>query len=210
MHPRTAPILAALLLSLGLGSAQADSRSYTGEFLTDDELFITSFTLASDDVFSAFSHSFAGGANAADHSIAAGGFAPVLALFEDQLGLVQLVRGSSNVCSASSTPDPLSGFCWDVQLSMSLTAGHYTLVLSQDGNEPLGPLFSDGYSQAGVPDYTGQLYLGQSGQHFVMVDGSQRSGAFALDIQAAAIPEPASAALLSLGLLALLRRRREQ
>ncbi|MDT8998424.1 DVUA0089 family protein [Paucibacter sp. APW11] len=210
MHPSTVPMLAALALSLGLGSAQADSRSYSGSFQTDDELFTTSFTLTGDDLFSAISYSFAGGSNAAGSSIAAGGFAPVLALFEDQLGLVQLVRGSSTVCGAGSAIDPQSGFCWDARMSVSLTAGHYTLVLSQDGNEPLGQLLSDGYSQSGVPDYTGQFYLGQAGQHFVMVDGSQRSGAFALDIQAAAIPEPASAALLSLGLLALLRRRREQ
>lgn len=201
------------LASIGLGAAQAATQSFQGQFSLDDELFSTSVWLSQDEQLRVQSLSFAGGQNALGQQIAAGGFAPVLALFGAGGELLQLARGSASACGDPSSPDPVSGFCWDARFSMALPAGHYTLVLSQDGNEPLGSLLSDGYSQTGSPDYTGLNYLGQPGQHFVQVDASQRSGHWAFDMQAASVPEPASALLWllgSAGLIALRRRHLEQ
>jgi len=201
--------LASLGLGIAQGSAQAATQSFQGDFSLDDELFSTSVWLSQDDQLSVQSLSFAGGQNALGQQIAAGGFAPVLALFAAGGELLQLARGSASASGDPSSPDPTSGFCWDAHFSMALPAGHYTLVLSQDGNEPLGSLLSDGYSQAGIPDYTGLAYLGQPGQHFVQVDASQRSGHWAFDMQAASVPEPASALLWLLGATGLLVRRRQ-
>jgi len=200
--------LASLGLGIAQGSAQAATQSFQGDFSLDDELFSTSVWLSQDDQLSVQSFSFAGGQNALGQQIAAGGFAPVLALFSAGGELLQLARGSAGACGDPSSPDPASGFCWDAHFSMALPAGHYTLVLSQDGNEPLGSLLSDGYSQTGIPDYTGLAYLGQPGQHFVQVDASQRSGHWAFDMQAASVPEPASALLWLLGGAGLIARRR--
>jgi len=198
------------LASIGLGAAQAATQSFQGQFGLDDELFSTSFWLGKDDQLSVQTFSFAGGKTGLGDLVPAGGFAPVLALFTAGGELLQLARGSAGACGDPSSPDPASGFCWDAQFSMALPAGHYTLVLSQDGNEPLSSLLSDGYSQTGIPDYTGLAYLGQPGQHFVQVDASQRSGHWAFDMQAASVPEPASALLWLLGATGLLVRRRQQ
>lgn len=108
--------------------------------------------------------------------------------------------GSANTCGFS--------FCWDAAFSYAgALAGNYTLVLSQDGNNPLG-LLSDGYAMTGQPHYTAQ-YLGGSNPDATLqqVDGTQRTGQWALDVTVpvgvAVAPEPASAALLAVGVAVL-------
>lgn len=199
---QTASVIALALLA---PLAQAGTVSYQGQFQNDDELFALNFSLAQTASWGARSWSFAGGTNAAGNGIAAGGFAPVLALFMQGVGLIQLSAGSSNSCGVgSAAADPLSGFCWDAEMQMTLGAGDYTLVLSQDGNTPLGNALADGYSQAGQSDYTGRWYLGQADLRFIQVDGTQRSGAWAFDMaQAATVPEPSPVALLLAALAAL-------
>jgi hypothetical protein len=190
------------------GLAQAGTLSYQGQFSTDDQLFVTHFVLAAEEPVTAHTLGYAGGTNAAGASVAAGGFAPVLALFLDGFGLLDIARGSSQVCGpGAGAADPVSGFCWDAGFSSLLPAGSYTLVLSQDGNEPLGLTPDDGYTQTGQPDYTGLAFLGQPGAMFIQVDGRARTGGWALDVQAASVPEPGTWLALLLGLATLALRR---
>lgn len=209
--PHAKAVAAVLLALLPPLAAQASAVSYAGQFSNDDEIYTLSFSLTQATVWDVRTLSFAGGVNASGSGIDGGGFAPVLALFMQGAGLIQLNAGSSNSCNAGLPADPASGFCWDAVMHMILGAGDYTLVLSQDGNNPLGSELADGYSQAGQADYTGQWYLGMSDMRFIQVDGSQRIGSWAFDMQTSVIPEPPVLALVALALYAMtLRSRRPQ
>lgn len=208
MSPHAKPAGAAAI-ALGLlliaGAASAGTRLVEGDFTQDDDLFIVGFDLVQDDVLTATTFSYGGSAT---RGIAPGGFAPVLALFGDSAELLQVAHGSVNVCSAGiGAADPVSGYCWDARLTLAgAVAGHYTLVLSQDGNEPWGPTLTDGYSQQGLPDYTAPYNINNLAGRFFDIVGRQRSNRFAVEISAPnspAVPEPGSAWMLIAGLALL-------
>jgi hypothetical protein len=183
--------------------AQGATTNYAGQFSNDDDLFVQAFTL------SAGSH-----VTGVTTSFAQGGFAPVLTVFGLGGLLVQEV-GSAHTCGAGSgAQDGATGFCWDAVFDTFLTAGDYTLVLSQDGNLAMGSSLADGFTYTGQPDYTGMSYLGTDGIKFLNVDLSQRTGDWALALtidSLAQVPEPASLALvaIALALMAPSRRRRQ-
>lgn len=185
------------------GAANAGTLSLQGRFEADDEHAVFSFEVAAADHLSARTLSYGGGVDALGRSVAAGGFAPVLSLYQDGFGLLQLAVGSQSACSAAG------GFCWDATLNLDLGPGRYTLVLTQDGNLPLGSTAADGFSQDGRPDFTGLDHLGQPGLRFIDVAGQPRDGHWALDLYAAAVPEPSAAVLFLAALLvgAACRRR---
>lgn len=118
------------------------------------------------------SYSWGGGTNAQGTTIAAGGFDPVLTLFDSTNGDYILDRDD-----ISSTPLNL-----DFQLSQVLTAGSYRAVISASGNFANGAFpggnFSDGFT--GGTDFFG------------------RTSAYAFDIlnvnntTPTAVPEPSS------------------
>lgn len=205
---RTVLAAAAGLLSLvgalvAAPGARAGTVSYSGSFSDDDERYSLGLSFAVAQTLSARTFSYGGGVNGGAVAIVAGGFAPVLSLFDAAGLLLQVASGSAAVCgSGVGAVDPLSGFCWDVGFSAALLAGDYTLVLTQDANLPFGPTLADGFSMTGSPDYTGLAYLGLPGLRFINVDGTQRDGHWALDVNATAIPVPSSVALLAAGLLA--------
>lgn len=205
MNPRASTWRLALAFAAGAAllapAAQAALTTYQGQLASDDDVFVLAFQLERDSTVAARTLSWA-----------TGGFAGVLSLFGPG-GLLQQAVGSSNTCGAGSgSADPATGFCWDAHFIMQLGAGDYTLVLSQDGNLPLGGTLADGYGMSGQPHYTGAWYLGDDARSFINVDGSQRSShwAFTLEGQAVPVPvpEPAAWSLVAAALLALGATRR--
>jgi len=197
---------------LSASAAQAGSGFWQGLFTQDDQLLSIGLDLTAVDTLTVTTFSYGGWA-APGGGIAAGGFAPVLALFDGASNLLQIAAGSANACGGADNGamDPSSGFCWDAHFSApGLAAGHYTVVLSQDGNTPLGPTRADGYLMAGTPDYT-SIFNGVPGSRFIEVTGQARTGSYALGISTltSPVPEPGTLLMLALGLasLGLLRRR---
>lgn len=193
-------------------SAHATVLSFSGTFTFDDDVVLEPFTLAASSQVSARTFSFGGGTNGVPAVIAAGGFAPVLTLFsasgsQDEL---QSAAGSANNCftPGHGNVDPASGFCWDAFFDTVLTAGDYVLAISQDDNLANGPGLADGFSQTGNPNYTGVNFLGDASASFILIGGTQRDGHWAADLEFTATgnaaPEPATNALLALGLGTLL------
>lgn len=203
-------LLAVGALALGLAQAsQAAAQFFQGNFSADDDLALFGFTLdgAGPLRITTFSHS--GGAGATGTVVPGGGFAPVLSLFGPDGFLVDSHTGSSQACAGAGS------FCWDAHLDTSVHAGSHLLVLSQDGNtpDPSQPVtlatVAGVFGQTGQPAFTAVFLTGlpDPAVRFVRVDGRQRSGHWALEIDVAAtvslVPEPATWWLWAAGLLGL-------
>ena len=213
--------LIVLVCCVAVGAACASSVSFTGTFTTDDQLEIFLFTAPSAS-FVAQTWGYAGGTNGAGQVIPAGGFDPVLSLFDATGGLTAaspVVTFTYNAGVGVAT-DPSSGQAFDSILALSnLDPAHtYALVLSEVDNLPNGSTFGDGFSQTGNGDFTPGEF-GCGGTAFCDPSASQRNGDWAVDISGVAsaadttaAPEPRSILLLSCGMvgLTMFRRRRKR
>jgi hypothetical protein len=198
-----------------MSSAWASSFSYIGTFTTDDQLQVFLFTAPSP-TFEARTWSYAGGTNAASQIIAAGGFDPVLTLFDATGGLT---ASSPYIASVYNTgvgvaTDPATGQAFDALMAINnLNPGHtYALVLSQFDNLAIGSTYGDGFGQTGNGNFTASEF-GCGGSAFCDQTPAQRNGSWAVDItgvdSSTDTPEPASVLTLTAGIagLVLLRRR---
>ena len=70
------------------GVASASSFSYTGSFLTDDQIQEILFSLSSTSTVTAVTYSYAGGTNQANTAVPEGGFDPWLSIFNSSGTLV--------------------------------------------------------------------------------------------------------------------------
>jgi hypothetical protein len=196
-------ILSWLLFSLSVFTANVANAiptdySFTGNLANDDQVQFFNFSVAAPSTVTLRTWSYAGGTNAAGQLIAAGGFDPILALFNSAgLRINQNDDGGGLVAA-----DPVTGMHYDTYLSSLLGAGTYTVSVSQYQNF------------AGATLSTPFPGSGTSG--FVDVTGHTRTNAWAFDILGVesatqtAVPEPSVLALLSLGLLGFAAARRRK
>lgn len=207
---------------LSVGVASGSSISFTGTFTTDDQLEIFLFTAPSAS-FVAQTLSYAGGTNAGGLPIPAGGFDPVLSVFNATGGLTASSPLIGSNDDGAVLTDPTTGNAFDAVLAISTlnAGGTYALILSESDSLPNGPTYGDGFSQSGNGNFTAAEFGCGGTAPFCDATPAQRDGSWAVDIigvraasdiSAGGTPEPGSILLLSAGLagLALLRRRREQ
>jgi hypothetical protein len=198
---RSLRALAAMLLCVASSQTLAAGFSFTGSFSSDDGVFSVPFGLISSQSVTLRTWSYAGGTNAAGASIPAGGFDPIVSVFNSAGHIVGISDDGIGVAT-----DPVSGAAHDSLLTLVLGAGNYLAVLTQYDNFPNGDFLADGLSEAGQGSFTAAFGCGAPR---FCDEGFARTGNFALDILGVnAVPEPATLALVLAGLAGLRVNRR--
>lgn len=198
----------AILLALGaaLAPAGAANISYTGQFTNDNEVRLFNFTVGALSTVGLRTWSYAGGVNAAGQAIAAGGFDPIVALF-DAAG--ELVGEQDDAGCGNVAADTVTRQCWDINYSIELAPGNYTVSLQQYNNYHAGTNLADGFY---FQDAQYQTFR----NGFVDEMDVRRNGTWALDLlnvslpAPAQVPEPATLLLTVGALAAMLATRRRK
>lgn len=212
---------AAFLLSAILTGTQAfgASFSFTGTFTQDDQQAQFIFTLNSPGSVIVHTLGYGGGTNFAGSVIPAGGFDPILTVFQGTGPTASLFNNNNDAgCPPPGglNQDPVTNACWDSYMTLAgLPAGQYTLVLTQSDNGANGPTLGDGFGRDGQGNFTGPAFLGGPGS-FIDANPAQRTGDWAVDILRAddaflvAIPEPGTWSLAAAGLALLIAKSRRR
>jgi len=162
---------AAASMALAAPAAAAD-YSYTGTLSDPNQVLLFNFTVGTASDVTLQSYSYSGGTTADGTVISAGGFDPILALFD----------GSGNLIGQ----DDDSGPGYDVWLSRLLQPGNYTVSVMAYSNFAVGPNLSNGFQNTG--SFGGRT---QSWAFDVLgVDTATQVGA---------VPEPATWAMMLMG-----------
>ncbi|MBV9765275.1 MAG: DVUA0089 family protein [Acidobacteriaceae bacterium] len=204
-----APILGVLVFTfLSVGHVRASAvTTYTGTLTGDDQTQEYTWTLAqsSDVVLSTDSY---GGGTMNGITTPAGGFVPVISIFNAATGALIASDGADGTCMAGMTKDSATHMCDDAYLSLKLKAGSYILALGEFFNVPVGPNLSNGFLEQGQGNFTAST-CGTSGSFWEtdVAPCVQRDSSFTLN--AAAVPEPATLWIaLPIFALGLIRRKR--
>lgn len=201
MQPST--FFGALAVSALLASpVQAATTSYDGTFSTDDEVVLIDFSLSIASNLSIVGFGYGGGLQFDGALVDPGGFDTIFSLFDGAGELVALNDDGDGV-----NADPFTGLFADSVISGLFGPGDYTLAITQFENFPLGSMLSDGFLFEGDPNFT--AFYGCSNEAFCDSSGANRTGNWAVDIDIAPIPLPASLPLLLVGLgaIGLMRRK---
>jgi len=199
-----AALAASAAIALAAPAAAADF-SFTGTFLTGDDVAFFDFDVGAPSLVTLVTYSYAGGTNAAGELIGRGGFDPILSLYDS--GGTRVGQQDDGGCGAVPA-DAVSGRCWDTSFTQNLVAGSYRVAVSVFSN--FGPAQLPGvFPGSGHPDFSDV-----SG-----AANNPRDGHWAFDVlnvdsavQTGGVPEPATWGLMISGFGmagALLRRRRQ-
>ncbi len=182
--------------------ARAGGMSYTGTFLVDNYIQFESFNVTTTSDLTIETWSYAGGTNFAGTVIPAGGFDPIVTLFDSSGNLLGVNDDGVGVAT-----DPVTGKAFDSLLTVSgLAPGTYSVALTQFDNFANGLNLADGFIEDGNQNqnFTLKFSNGHPG-YFWDYSGHERTGNWAMDIvttSSSIIPEPSSLLLGGIGSLA--------
>lgn len=180
--------------------------SETGALTSDDGVGLIEFDV--EDIpahVTARSYSYAGGTLADGTVIGAGGFDPILSLFDAGTGA--LVGFDNDGVDVPEDPETGADFDALFEQGLPIDPGSYVLAVTQYDNFPAGDTLAEGFDEAGEPNFTS--VFGCDAGTFCDFTGASRSPSYAVDVTIAPVPLPAAAWLLGAALagLTLMRRR---
>jgi hypothetical protein len=200
-----------LLLLVAIGCARigsASTVSYTGVLDIPESVFEPTVILASPGTLTLQTWGFGGGINGNLAVIPAGGFDPMVAVFMGTGPAATFIEGASDILvpnysafigcppAGTVTIGSMAGNCGDVLMMLSLSAGTYTILLTDGANIPFavnGGTLGDGFF-----DLTGGAF------QTCLADSSAciaDTGSWALDVSVSSpSPEPAAWEMVFLGL----------
>ena len=194
-----------------LGSAaDAASFSFTGTFAADDDVQLFEFSITVPSTVTLRTFGYGGGVQADRNEVAAGGFDPILALF-DSAGA--FLVGNNNGEEPQVARDPATDVAYDAFIETGLNEGDYILAMLQTPNFPLGSL-GDGFFHTGDRFFTRSLDGNPSCSNGQFCSDNRegqpvnRTNAWALDVlnvtHASVVPLPAAVWLFGSGALCLI------
>jgi hypothetical protein len=187
--------------TLWAGAVWAGTVSETGTFFTPEDTFLVTLTLPTGGNVTLQTYGFGGGTNAAGAVIPFGGFDPFVGLFSGTGPTGLFLNGDSDVLSnftpgcppaGTVTVGSVAGQCGDVNLPFTgLSAGTYTVLLSDGANVPNAVFETSGLLGDGFTDLSGGVFQTCADAN----DCNNDTGNWALDITApngsvTATPEP--------------------
>lgn len=161
-------------------SVLAADFSFRGTFSADDEVQMFDFNIETTSDVTLKTLSYAGGIQADGTDISAGGFDPILALFD---GSGDFIDGNDDGIFPDVGIDPFTGEEFDTFLQTTLDPGNYTVAISQFDNffnGGFGDNVSLGFFEEGNPNFT--ALFGCSNGQFCDVAGDNRTNEWAFDV----------------------------
>lgn len=232
MHPSSVILKCGFMLSVAclLSATARGDISDTGTLASPESVFEQTFTLTASDTVTIETWGFGGGTNAANNVIPAGGFDPLIGLFAGSGPSAQIVTDGfgnpladadnllnspwsfvGNCPNAGTVAIGANNDCGDDRMVTSLSAGTYTLLLS-DANYVPNAVFDNGTLSEGFMDLTGGAFQTcDPGSNACITT----NGNYAVDIVGAHVvaptPEPSAVIpgtlLMLLGLMVSIKRR---
>ena len=178
--------------------AFADTTSYTGTLASPEDYFTATVTMPVDGTMGLQTWGFGGGTNAASQLIPAGGFDSFVGVFAGTGSTATYIDGASDLlgsygagCPPAGTVNIGGAVCGDITLAESLTAGTYTVLLSDAGYIPAAVFETSGELGDGFYDFTGGAFqtCNTVGNNITCANDTAN---WALDITTPAAPEAPS------------------
>ncbi len=188
------------------GTLVSDATVLTGNLGSDDDVDLHTLTFLVPGTYRIESFGYAGGTMSNGSLVEAGGFDTILSLFDSSGALLVTVDdGGARI-------DPNTGESFDSAIQMSLSAGTYTLAITQYNNLPASLFLVGGFTREGDGNFTPQL--NETCQAASFCDVSEiapfnvRTNFYAVEVTA--VPLPGALLLFgpALGLIATVNARR--
>lgn len=190
--------------------AHAINFSFVGTFDTDNEVQFFDFVVGSASTVTFISQSYAGATQADGNVVVAGGFDPILSVFNLDSGLQ--IGSNDDGSFPDVNTDAITGSTFDTYLELALAAGNYTVALTQYDNFASGNI-GDGFAFDGDPNFTSSYGCAAAIFCDVSDPSDGRTGEWAFDIlnvnsavvipPMSNVPVPAALPLFGTGLAAL-------